>query len=140
MGLRRKSRELALQFFFSHDFLERGAVKESLAEEIDLFCASFEVGQKAMPYGRALIEGINQHLSEIDSLLAEHSHNWRVERMSSVDRNILRIAVYEMLYGAEVPAQVVINEALEIAKRYSISDSVAFINGILDAVQAARSR
>ena len=140
MGLRRKSRELALQFFFSHDFLERGASSETLAEEIDLFCASFEVGQKARPYGRALIEGINQHLGEIDSLLAEHSHNWRVERMSSVDRNILRIAVFEMLYGAEVPAQVVINEALEIAKRYSISDSVPFINGILDAVQVTRSR
>lgn len=139
MGLRRKSRELALQFFFSHDFQERGAA-ESLADELDLFCASFEVGQKAMPYGRALIEGIHQHLDEIDVLLAEHSHNWRVERMSSVDRNILRIAMFEMLYGGEVPAQVVINEALEIAKRYSISDSVAFINGILDAVQVARSR
>jgi len=90
-----------------------------------------------MPYSRVLIEGICQHLDEIDTLLAEHSHNWRVERMSSVDRNILRIAVFEMRYSGEVPAQVVINEALEIAKHYSINDSVAFINGILDAVQTA---
>jgi len=127
---------LALQFLFSHDFQGRGYDPESLARDLDLFGESFEVGQKAMPYGRALIEGICLHLDEIDALLAEHSHNWRVERMSSVDRNILRIAVFEMRYGGEVPAQVVINEALEIAKRYSINDSVAFINGILDAVQA----
>jgi N utilization substance protein B len=137
MGLRRKSRELALQFLFSHDFQERVNAPESLARELDLFCDSFEVGQQAMPYGRKLIEGICLHLADIDTLLADHSHNWRVERMSSVDRNILRIAVFEMRYSGEVPAQVVINEALEIAKRYSINDSVAFINGILDAVQSA---
>lgn len=140
MGLRRKSRELALQFLFSHDFQERRYAPEALAGDLDLFCESFEVGQKAMPYGRALVTGICQHLTEIDALLAEHSHNWRVERMSSVDRNILRIAVYEMRFSEEVPPQVVINEALEVAKRYSIDDSVAFINGILDAVQASVSK
>ncbi|HDO30234.1 MAG TPA: transcription antitermination factor NusB, partial [Desulfobacteraceae bacterium] len=69
------------------------------------------------------------------ALLAGHSHNWRLERMSLVDRNILRIAVFEMRYCDDVPARVAINEALEIAKRYSIADSVSFINGILDAVQ-----
>lgn len=137
MGLRRKSRELALQFLFSHDFQERGRVPESMARELDLFCSSFDVGQKAMGYGRQLIEGINAHADDIDRLLADHSHNWRVERMSSVDRNILRIAVFEMRYSQEIPAQVAINEALEIAKRYSLQDSVAFINGILDAIQAA---
>ena len=137
MGLRRKSRELALQYLFSHDFQERGHVPESMARELDLFCSSFDVGQKAMGYGRQLIEGINAHADDIDRLLADHSHNWRVERMSSVDRNILRIAVFEMRYSQEIPAQVAINEALEIAKRYSLPDSVAFINGILDAIQAA---
>ena len=75
-------------------------------------------------------------MAEIDALLAEHSHNWRVERMSQVDRNILRIAVYEMVHVDDAPVQVVINEALEIAKRYSIDESVPFINGILDAVQS----
>lgn len=137
MGLRRKSRELALQYLFSHDFQERGRVPESMARELDLFCSSFDVGQKAMGYGRQLIEGINAHADDIDRLLADHSHNWRVERMSSVDRNILRIAVFEMRYSQEIPAQVAINEALEIAKRYSLQDSVAFINGILDAIQEA---
>lgn len=135
MGLRRKSREMALQFLFSHDFQECSYAPEILASELDLFCRSFEVEEKSLPYGRQLIEGICQHQSEIDNLLAEHSHNWRVERMSSVDRNILRIAVFELRYRDDVPAQVAINEALEVAKRYSINDSVSFINGILDAVQ-----
>lgn len=128
---------MALQFLFSHDFQERASVPESVARDLELFCHSFEVGEKALPYGRKLVEGICLRLDEIDTLLAEHSHNWRVERMSSVDRNILRIAIFEMRYTDEAPAQVVINEALEIAKRYSIHDSVPFINGILDAVQTA---
>lgn len=140
MGLRRKSREVALQFLFSHDFQEHSEVPAALAADLELFCHSFDVGDKALPYGRLLIEGIWQHLGEVDRLLAEHSHNWRVERMSSVDRNILRIAVFELCFVDDVPAQVAINEALEIAKRYSIDDSVAFINGILDAVQTALPR
>jgi len=137
MGLRRKSRELALQFLFSHDFQEFSDSPEAVALDFDLFCQAFDIGEKALPYGRQLIEGICQHLVEIDNLLAAHSHNWRVERMSLVDRNILRIAVFELQYIDDAPAQVAINEALEIAKRYSIEDSVSFINGILDAVQIA---
>ncbi|MCL2791146.1 MAG: transcription antitermination factor NusB [Desulfobulbus sp.] len=137
MGLRRKSRELALQFLFSHDFQERASVPvpDVLMQEWELFCQSFEAGPRTVPYGRTLVEGIWRHLDAIDTLLAGHSHNWRVERMSAVDRNILRIAVFELRYSGDVPAQVAINEALEIAKRYSIDDSVAFINGVLDAIQ-----
>jgi N utilization substance protein B len=135
MGLRRKSRELALQFLFSHDFQERPGSFETMATDLDMFCQLFDVGVRSLPYGRQLVEGIYLHLDEIDALLAEHSHNWRVERMSLVDRNILRIAVFELRYSDEAPAQVAINEALEIAKRYSIEESVSFINGILDAVQ-----
>jgi transcription antitermination factor NusB len=139
MGLRRKSRELALQFLFSHDFQERVSALDALARDWDLFCRSFEAGGKAMPYGQILVMGICRHLDEIDSLLTGHSHHWRVERMSAVDRNILRIAVFELRYSGDIPAQVAINEALEIAKRYSIDDSVAFINGILDAIQLSDS-
>jgi transcription antitermination protein NusB len=137
MGLRRKSREAALQFLFSHDFQERLNTPEAVVRDLELFCRSFEVGQKALPYARTLVEGICKRLDEIDALLAEHSHNWRVERMSLVDRNILRVAIFEMRLSGDIPVQVVINEALEIAKHYSIPDSVPFINGILDAVQAA---
>ncbi|MCL1980353.1 MAG: transcription antitermination factor NusB [Proteobacteria bacterium] len=139
MGLRRKSRELALQFLFSHDFQECTDAPGELVRDWKLFCQSFEAGPKAIPYGLILVEGIGRHLAEIDALLAGHSHHWRVERMSAVDRNILRIAVFELRYGDDVPTQVAINEALEIAKRYSIDDSVAFINGVLDAIQLTAS-
>jgi len=137
MGLRRKSREFALQFLFSHDFQGHSCAPEEVAQAIDSFCLYFDVGEKSLEYGKQLITGICTNLEAIDTLLSAHSHNWRVERMSLVDRNILRIAVYEMQYCDQAPAQVAINEALEIAKRYSIGESVAFINGILDAVQAA---
>jgi N utilization substance protein B len=137
MGLRRKSREMALQFLFSHDFQEGSGSPDTVETDLDVFCQIFDVGERSLPYGRQLIQGICLHIDEIDALLAEHSHNWRVERMSLVDRNILRIAVFELRYIDEAPAQVAINEALEIAKRYSVEESVSFINGILDAVQSA---
>ncbi len=135
MGLRRKSREIALQFLFSHDFQERSCESEALLGELEEFCSSFDAGKKALPYGRHLILGICEHLEEIDSLIAGQSHNWRVERMSLVDRNILRVAAFEMQHVEDVPSTVAINEALEIAKRYAEPDSVAFINGILDGMQ-----
>ena len=140
MGLRRKSREMALQFLFSLDFQEYSCSPDLIETNLEMFCQTFEVGNRSLPYGRQLIEGICLHLDEIDALLAKHSHNWRVERMSSVDRNILRIAVFELQYGEDAPAQVAMNEALEIAKRYSIEESVSFINGILDAVQSTLAK
>ncbi len=135
MGLRRKSREMSLQFLYGHDFQERSCAPEEVQQALDDFTQVFEVDNRALPYGRELIEGLCAQRGEIDVLLAKHSHNWRVERMSLVDRNILRIAIYEMVHGKDVPAQVAINEALEIAKRYSVADSISFINGILDSVQ-----
>ena len=138
MGLRRKSREIALQFLFGHDFQGRPNDSDSVLGELEEFCSCFESGQKSMPYARDLVIGICSRLKDIDEVLAGHSHNWRLERMSAVDRNILRIAVYEIMFADDVPARVAINEALEIAKHYSVSDSVPFINGILDAVQASR--
>jgi transcription antitermination protein NusB len=137
MGIRRQSRELTLQFLFSRDFQEQVHTPEAVATDFDTFCHLFDFNRKSLEYARYLIMGICANLETVDALLADHSHNWRVERMSSVDRNILRIAIFEMRYTNEAPAQVAINEALEIAKRYSVDDSVAFINGILDAVQAA---
>ena len=137
MGLRRKSREIALQFLFGHDFQgRRQDDSRSLEAELDEFRSSFKTGKKLFPYARQLITGICSQLEDLDKVLAAHSHNWRLERMSVVDRNILRIAVYEMRYCEDVPAKVAINEALEIAKYYSIPESIPFINGILDAVQA----
>lgn len=135
MGLRRKSREIALQFLFGHDFQQHPNDAKSLDSELQRFCECFEAGEKALPYARELIQGICERFAEIDQLVSERSHHWRLERMSLVDRNILRIAIYEIKYDADVPARVAINEALEIAKQYSIPDSVPFINGILDAIE-----
>lgn len=139
MGLRRKSREIALQFLFGQDMKGSSFDRETVEMELERFCSNFATGKRAFPYARQLIEGICAHREAIDQQLVLHSHNWRLERMSSVDRNILRIAVYEIQHGAEVPARVAINEALEIAKHYSMPDSVAFINGILDAMQDDRT-
>ena len=111
---------------------------EDLQAELDEFCDCFEASQKSLPYARHLIQGICLHLDEIDTLISSHSHNWRVKRMALVDRNILRIATYEMLYVDDAPATVAINEALEVAKRYADPDSAGFINGILDAVNQGK--
>ncbi len=135
MGLRRKSRELTLQFFYGRDLQERPADDDALAHEIEAFYTCFKTDQKAQFYAEKLIKGIYTRQKEIDSALADCSHHWRVERMALVDRNILRIAAYEVLYINDVPATVAINEALEIAKRYAEPESISFINGILDNLQ-----
>lgn len=139
MGLRRKSREIALQFLFGHDFQQQPHDEASVAAEFDRFCTSFDTNRRSLPYARELVLGICTELGEIDRLVATRSHHWRVERMSLVDRNIIRIAVYEMRADGDVPAKVAINEALEIAKYYSMPDSVAFINGVLDGVEITGS-
>ncbi|MCI5223674.1 MAG: transcription antitermination factor NusB, partial [Candidatus Electrothrix sp. AR4] len=134
MGLRRKSRELALQFFYGHDLQKRPGTEDTLQAELQEFFVCFKNEQKALPYAEQLIVGICARQQDIDSALSRCSHHWRMERMALVDRNILRIAAYEMQYVEDVPATVVINEALEIAKRYAEPDAVAFINGILDGL------
>lgn len=139
MGLRRKSRELALQFFYGRDLQERPPADDSLHHETEKFHACFKSDQKARPYAETLINGISVHQRKIDNALADCSHHWRVERMALVDRNILRIAAYEVLYVEDVPATVAINEALEIARRYAEPESISFINGILDNLQGRQA-
>ncbi|CAK8723512.1 Transcription antitermination protein NusB [Candidatus Electrothrix laxa] len=140
MGLRRKSRELALQFFYGHDLQERPATESSLLHnEVENFHTCFKSDRKAHHYAEQLINGICTRRQEIDTALADCSHHWRVERMALVDRNILRIAAYEMLYIKDVPTTVAINEALEIAKRYAEPESISFINGILDNLQGKKA-
>ena len=129
MGTRRKSRELALQFLFQEEMAGQGGIVD-----FDEFCSHFQVYKKAIPYAQKLLAGIREKGAEIDAQISRHAQNWRLERMSHVDRNILRIAVYEANYQDDVPSSVAINEAVEIAKRYSTDDSGPFINGILDAL------
>jgi transcription antitermination protein NusB len=137
MGMRRNSREAALQFLYQEDFT-LGPDQQygyDLAERFDLFCALFQVNKKARPYALVLLQGIADNLERIDRLITEAASNWRLVRIAVTDRNLLRIGVFEMLEMDDVPPQVAINEAVEIAKRFAGEDSPKFINGILDAIR-----
>ena len=128
--LRRKAREMAMQVLYQC---------ETTGQDVDLALAltmdNFEGNKKAYAYARELLLGIGERREQIDELIREQSAHWRLERMALVDLNILRIGVYELLGCSDVPASVVINEALEVAARYSAEDAASFINGILDAVK-----
>ncbi len=136
MGTRRKAREAALQFLFQDDFTSDAELSvEGLEDRFALFCGLYQVSKKAREYTLKLLQSTLVHQHEVDELIRQSAKNWRLERISITDRNLLRIAVNEMLFSEDVPHQVAINEAVEIAKRYGSDDSPAFINGILDAVK-----
>lgn len=126
---RRRAREGALALLYSSDITESDAM--SIVEE-GLYP---DDGVTVSDYAEALVEGVTAHVSEIDARLASTSENWTLERMPVVDRAILRIAVYEMLYVDEVPVSVAINEAVELAKMYGgEDDSSRFVNGVLGRI------
>ncbi len=107
-----------------------------VAEAFLLLRENFQANKKAAPYALEILAGVDECRTEIDQLIAKHSKNWRLERMSMVDRNILRVAAFEFLKkGQDVPPAVVINEAVEVAARYSDEDASPFINGILDSMK-----
>jgi N utilization substance protein B len=128
VSARRKGRELALQMLYQWD-VSREPVESVIESSGELQTA----GEAAREFARGLVEGTIDRVEEIDRILIETSEHWRLGRMSTVDRNVLRLAVYELLTKSTPPG-VVINEALEIAKRFSSPESVAFVNGVLDAV------
>jgi len=113
MGSRRKSREFALQALFDMDMSQNNS-----EERIELFCRNFTPSNKVLPFFQGLILGIKKNKNEIDSLIEKFSSNWKISRISCVDRNVMRIAVYEMLYCEDIPSKVSINEAIEIGKKY----------------------
>lgn len=135
---RRASREAALQFLYQEDFtLTAGQIHGyDLEERFELFCSLFQINRKARPYAVKLLRGLTGDLPALDKLISAAASNWRMERVAATDRNLLRIATYEMQQVADVPAEVAINEAVEIAKRFAGEESPRFINGILDAIKA----
>lgn len=133
MGRRRQARELALQALYLAD-----AARMSGEEALLIVRAGSEVDEKAETFARQLTLGTLSDLADLDERIAKVAKNWDLGRMAAVDRNILRMASYELLRCPETPISVVIDEALEIAKAYSSEDSSAFINGILDKVKACR--
>ncbi|MFT3706515.1 MAG: transcription antitermination factor NusB [Archangium sp.] len=91
-------------------------------------------------FAKELITGVRSHLEEIDKLIEEHSHNWRLDRMQRIDRNVLRIGVFELKYLPEIPRKVTINEAVELAKTFGNEASSSFINGLLDRIASTVSK
>jgi len=130
MASRRKARELALQMLFQW---EQG--KHSPQHVINTFLSVQHVEPESETFARTLFEGAVAEVGELDQLVRKQAEHWRLERMAAVDRNLLRLALYELLHYPETPPAVVINEALEIARRFSDKDSVDFVNGVLDAIR-----
>lgn len=155
MGIRREARERAVQFLFQYDLNQA----EDLDEALRLFWQSQRAAVLAEEKGVArwgetapvppptteeaaiqafaepLIRGALEHLPELDEQVKKYAHNWDIHRMAVVDRNVLRLAIYEMLHRDDIPPIVSINEAVEIAKRFSTEESGKFVNGILDKVK-----
>ncbi|MEO2147334.1 MAG: transcription antitermination factor NusB [bacterium] len=126
---RTRARQTALQFLYQLDL--RGP---ELIEELNNFLRENESDRETVSYARTVVQGVHEHCAEIDEILGVVAKNWQVSRMAVVDRNVLRIGAYELLYVPEVPPKVSINEAIELGKRFSTASSGAFVNGILDKV------
>lgn len=131
MTLRRKSREFALQMLFEWDMARQ---KPSRIEQN--FWKSARAADSTRKFAVQLFEGAVAEADKSDALVQKLSENWRLDRLAAVDRNILRLAIFELRYGT-APARVVMNEALELAKKFSSEDSASFLNGILDAAYKA---
>ena len=130
MSSRSRSRQRALQILFLWD-ARRQPVDDALDAYYDTLVSEEHPGRD--PFVSELVHGTIQHLGEVDERIRRHAEHWRMERMPAVDRNILRLAVYEMTHEA-TPAPVVIDEALELARKFSNQEAVQFVNGVLDAV------
>ena len=130
MPSRRKSRQRALQILFLWE--ARG---QTVDEAIDSYYDAIfpEEPPERDPFADELVRGAVSHLPDLDARIKKHAEHWRLERMPAVDRNIIRLAVYEMTHGG-TPAAIAINEALELARKFSGEDSVQFVNGVLDAI------
>lgn len=131
IGTRRHSRELALQVLFQQEF----ASKQSVEAGLETFKRSFDATPEVWSYALELLKGVEKNLKEIDAIIQKSSAHWTLKRMALVDLNIMRIATFELKFmGEAVPPAVVLDEAIEISKKYGTVDSSAFVNGILDQI------
>lgn len=130
MGTRRRARECALQLLYMWEFHKK-------SDHIGVRVFWIDRPQEELStreFATALVDGVLEHLEEVDDLIRKASLNWRIDRMATVDRNILRIATFELKHVADTPLKVVLNEAIELSKRYGSEDSGAFVNGVLDKI------
>jgi N utilization substance protein B len=131
MGPRRKAREYALQMLFQWD-ITHDTIEQIVAT---FFQNQPEESATIVDFARSLVTGTIEHVEDIDRLIQRHAEHWRLDRMAVVDRNLLRLATQEFLYDSGTPKTVIINEAIEIAQRFSSQESPQFINGILDSIK-----
>ena len=130
MGKRRRGRETALKLLYALDITQEPADVLLEASWLDAF-----VPEAVREFSVALVAGVMAHRDEIDTLVQEWSMNWSLERIGIIERNILRFAIYELLFLTDIPPNVTINEAVEVAKRYGTDEAPSFINGILDRIK-----
>jgi len=130
MGQRRKAREIALQLLYQLDVQGESSPEPHLPE----FWARHPVDAEARAFAEVLVRGTKLHEDKIDGMISQYAENWELDRMAVVDRNILRQGIFELLWMEDVPPKVAINEALEIAKKFSTHESSRFINGVLDRI------
>lgn len=135
MGQRRKAREHTLRILFQMEFEDSDP-----QEAVTQYWESRKTAGEIKEYSTWLAKGIASHQKEIDSLIQSVSEHWRISRMALVDRNILRMAVFELLYEDSIAPAIVINEAIEIARRYSGDEAATFVNGILDAIRKSMEK
>jgi N utilization substance protein B len=130
MGRRRKAREETLRILYRLEFDNR-----PLEETIDQYWENKRAHRATREYCTWLVNGIISHQKKIDTIIQQASEHWRISRMALIDRNIIRIAVFELLYEENIAPAIIINEAIEIAKMYSGDEAATFVNGILDAIR-----
>ncbi len=135
MGRRRDARQVALQYHFWRD-MQQGAGPERM----DDFWEFLPTKERVREFAQPLIDGMNANLEEIDERIRRYTENYDLRRISAVDRNVLRLAIYEMLHRDDIPPVVSINEAIELAKKYGGAESGRFVNGVLDRVRKELTR
>jgi N utilization substance protein B len=132
MTRRSRAREVALQLLFQHDHnpgVDRATVERFVHNRLR--------GDELRSFGLSLYDGVLTHVGEIDARLAGAAENWRLPRMATVDRNVLRLGAYQLFHMPDTPARVVLDEAIELARRYGSADSPSFVNGVLDKLHQA---
>ncbi len=134
MGTRHQARERALQVLFQHDIHGKAGVK------LDEFWKEYSTTDEAKAFAEQLVKGVLEHKQELDVLIGKYATNWTVNRMPIVDRNILRAGLFEFLWMDDVPANVTMDEAIELAKSFGDDEASKFVNGILDKVLATEPR
>lgn len=135
MGARRRAREIAVQVLYQME-----ANPLAPPEALETFWRTATVSEAVKGFVTRIVEGVHEHLEEIDTLIKKHSEHWRLERIDRVDKSILRMGAFELLFCDDIPRKVALNEAIDIGKKFGTEESGAFINGILDKITKTEAK